>query len=431
MRTGDRNASGASRRLAPLRRLCLAGLLAFSIIPAPLLVSSGAALAVETGAKEEAPVFVARDPVIAGDAKHTRIVLRFDGKPDPQWFLLRDPSRLVIDFARTRFDLDPAKLAPQGLVAHVRYGNIQSGRSRFIVSASGPFSVEQVDVVANDDGDGSRLIVDLAATDAQSFDEQMRRHLGAPEIAVADEKGIASKPEGAGPQRRFTVVLDPGHGGIDGGTQGADGLPEKTITLAFALELRKKLLDTGAFNVVMTRDSDDYVSLDGRVEIARKNEADLFISMHADAIRLKSLRGATIYTVSDKASDAAAASTAARENLSDALAGIEIQQEKDDVADILVDLTRRETHSFSMRFARFALTSLSKSINMIDTNPHRYAGFRVLRAVDVPSVLIELGYLSNRTDEKLLRDADWRAKAADSLVDAIEKFAGARARVGG
>lgn len=382
-------------------------------------------------APEQAPGLTIREATLAGDKTHTRLVLWFDGKPVPQWFLLRDPHRLVIDFARTEFSFDSRKLAAQGLVAHVRYGGIEGDRSRLILSTTGPFLVDRIEVLENGDGKGSRLIADLSATDNEKFEAQLRRHLGAPRIASPAAGGISVDKARPGGSHRFTIVLDAGHGGIDGGTQGAEGTPEKTITLAFALELRKKLQETGDFDVVLTRDSDEYISLDRRVEIARRHKADLFISLHADAIRLKTLRGATVYTVSDKASDAAAASTAARENLSDALAGIEVQKEKDEVADILVDLTRRETHSFSMRFARYVLSSLSNSINMIDTNPHRYAGFRVLRAVDVPSVLIELGYLSNRQDERNMRDPEWRAKAAESIVDAVEKFAGTRPHAGG
>lgn len=371
----------------------------------------------------------AHDSTLAGDQQHTRLVVRFDGKPEPSWFLLRDPHRLVIDFAETDFDLDPAGLKSQGLVSHVRYGNIRPGRSRMILTVPGPFTVDRVEVMKNETSPGSRLIVDISAADREQFEAALRRHMHVPEAtAKVDRPG----PAGSEHHRRFTVVIDAGHGGIDGGTQGVDDTPEKTITLAFALELRKKLQETGAFDVVMTRESDEFVSLDDRVRIAREHSADLFISLHADAIRLKSFRGATIYTVSDKASDAEAALTAARENLSDALAGIEVQEEKDDVADILVDLTRRETHAFSMRFADYLLVSLSSKINMIDTNPHRYAGFRVLRAVDVPSVLIELGYLSNPQDEKQLRDPEWRTRAAESIVTAVEKFAGTtRVRAGG
>jgi N-acetylmuramoyl-L-alanine amidase len=180
----------------------------------------------------------------------------------------------------------------------------------------------------------------------------------------------------------------------------------------------------------MTRDDDRFLPLDERVRNARQDNADLFISIHADTISIKGIRGATVYTVSDKASDAAAAAVATRENLSDDLAGVEITEANHDVADILVDLIRRETHSFSIRFARSLVGQLSNAIEMIN-HPHRFAGFRVLRAPDVPSVLIELGYLSNPKDEAELRDPKWRQKAVDSICKAIAQFAAAKMRAGG
>ncbi|MCB1453525.1 MAG: N-acetylmuramoyl-L-alanine amidase, partial [Rhizobiaceae bacterium] len=175
---------------------------------------------------------------------------------------------------------------------------------------------------------------------------------------------------------------------------------------------------------------DTFLRLDERVRIARQHGANLFISVHADTIRYKGVRGATVYTVSDQASDAEAAALAARENLSDELAGLSIEDENHEVSDILMDLIRRETQSFSVRFARTLVGSLSDEIELIK-NPHRHAGFRVLRAPDVPSVLLELGYLSNKDDEKQLLDPAWRLKAIDSVTAAIRSFAGATSASGG
>ena len=180
----------------------------------------------------------------------------------------------------------------------------------------------------------------------------------------------------------------------------------------------------------MTREKDEFLRLDDRVRIAREHEADLFISIHADTIRLKGIRGATVYTVSDKASDADAQALADRENLSDQLAGIAVEEEDHQVADILIDLIKRETHSFSMRFARSLVGELSTTVGLIN-NPHRFAGFKVLKAPDVPSVLLELGYLSNAKDEEQLKNAEWRGKAAVSVSKAIEKFATSTGGAGG
>ena len=195
-------------------------------------------------------------------------------------------------------------------------------------------------------------------------------------------------------------------------------------------ELRDRLRADGRYNVFMTREKDEFLRLDDRVRIAREHEADLFISIHADTIRLKGIRGATVYTVSEKASDADAQALADRENLSDQLAGIAVEEEDHQVADILIDLIKRETHSFSMRFARSLVGELSTTVGLIN-NPHRFAGFKVLKAPDVPSVLLELGYLSNAKDEEQLKNAEWRGKAAASISKAIEKFATSTGGAGG
>ena len=182
--------------------------------------------------------------------------------------------------------------------------------------------------------------------------------------------------------------------------------------------------------VHMTRTTDEFLRLDDRVRIAREKGADLFISIHADTIRFKDIRGATVYTVSDKASDAEAQALADRENLSDQLSGVDVGTENHEVADILVDLIRRETHTFSIRFARTLVGEMADSVGLIN-NPHRFAGFKVLKAPDVPSVLVELGYLSNAKDEEQLRNPEWRSKAVTSISNAIAAFAASRAATGG
>jgi N-acetylmuramoyl-L-alanine amidase len=380
-------------------------------------------------ARAAAAEITAEEFKLAGDEARMRFVIRFDKEPEPKWLLLRGPHRFVIDLPDTGFALDAADLAPRGLIADVRYGNIEAGVSRMILTAKGPFEVERVDVVANETGPGFRMVVDLVASSEAAFDAALALQAettGSTTTAKGDRVGQPAPREG----RRFTVVLDPGHGGIDGGAEGVNGTVEKAITLAFALELRAALLQSGVYDVYMTREKDVFLRLDERVRIARSHEADLLISIHADTIRLKNIRGATVYTVSDKASDAEAEATADRENLSDQLAGIEIVEENHQVADILVDLIRRETHSFSLRFARSLVGELSSSIEMIN-NPHRSAGFRVLKAPDVPSVLVELGYLSNPKDEEQLRNSEWRRKAVDSIANAVGLFAAAKLGAGG
>ena len=404
-------------RFRPIQ-VCRAGLAALV-----LFFLAAAALAVPAQA---ADVLQVSDYRMAGDAARMRVVVNFDRDPEFRWFVMKGPHRLVIDMPEAGFFLADADVAPRGMVDAVDYGNLGAGRSRIIVSFDGPFAVERLDVLANESDDGFRLVADIVAASDAEFDRVMAEQVEVTASTRTTPKtGRLGNPPAAG-ERRFRVVVDPGHGGADTGAEGGAGTLEKTITLAFALELKKELEDSGRYDVFLTRDRDLFLRLDERVRIARQHGADLFISIHADAIRLKNVRGATVYTVSDRASDAEAAAKAIRENLSDQIDGIAVEEEHQEVADILADLIRRETQSFSIRFARSLIDELSPAIRMIPTNPHRFAGFRVLRAPDVPSILLELGYLSNAEDEALLRDAGWRARAAREIVEAVDLFASAR-----
>ncbi|MET3592864.1 N-acetylmuramoyl-L-alanine amidase [Mesorhizobium shonense] len=369
---------------------------------------------------------------MAGDATRTRIVMTFDRELDVKWFLLRGPDRLVVDLPRTRFALDAKDVKPRGLVRAVRFGDQGQG-SRLILTGKGPFAVDKLDVLKNDDGSGYRIAIDMSAASEREFDEALANQSLTTGSTVSADKGgrVGTGPISA-PGHRFTVVIDPGHGGVDGGAESAGGTVEKNVTLAFATELRGKLAAVGKYDVYMTRENDVYLTLDDRVRIARQHEADLLISIHADTIAVKGLRGATVYTLSDKASDPEAQALADRENLSDQFAGMKIEDDNKEVTDILIDLIRRETHGFSMSFAHTLVGQLSTSVGLIN-NPQRSAGFKVLKAPDVPSVLVELGYLSNSKDEAQLLSADWRGKAAQSITNAVALFAAAKAgaRAGG
>lgn len=396
-----------------------------------LLLGVLAALALWATQAAAQDLLQARGYKMAGDAARMRVVVQFDRDPEFRWFLMRGPHRLVIDMPEAGFAFGEDELAPRGMVTDVHYGNLDRGRSRIILSFDGPFEVERLDMLANEDDDGVRLVADIVASSEAAFEKALAEQVETTASTQTTPKSDRLGKAAARHDRRFRVVVDAGHGGIDTGAEGVSGILEKTITLAFALELKKKLDGTGLYDVFLTRDRDQFLRLDERVRIARQHEADLFISIHADAIRLKNVRGATVYTVSDRASDAEAAAKAIRENLADEIAGIEIEEEHQEVADILADLIRRETQSFSIRFARSLVGELSSAIRMIPTNPHRFAGFRVLRAPDVPSVLLELGYLSNPQDEAHLRDPEWRARAAEGIAAAIGVFASARQGAGG
>lgn len=367
---------------------------------------------------------------VAGDDTRVRLVIQFDREPDANWFLLRGPYRLAIDIPGARFSIDADATSARGLITHVRYGLVGEDRGRLILRVNGPFAVEAFDILENTSSPGFRLVADIVAASDAQFETAMADQVTTTGATRSTPKGDRVVKGHEPSDNRFTIVIDPGHGGIDSGARGISGALEKDITLTFAEELKERLETNSGYRVRMTRDDDTFLRLDERVRIARQHGANLFISVHADTIRYKSVRGATVYTVSDQASDAEAAALAARENLSDELAGMAIEDEDNRVSDILMDLTRRETQSFSVRFARTLVGTLSDKVELIK-NPHRYAGFRVLKAPDVPSVLLELGYLSNDKDEEQLLDADWRKKAIESVAAAVQSFAGATAATGG
>ncbi|WP_245410206.1 N-acetylmuramoyl-L-alanine amidase [Falsochrobactrum shanghaiense] len=358
---------------------------------------------------------------MAGDDLRMRIVVMFDRKPKFSTFFLDNPHRLVLDLPETRFGFDEKSLAARGLVSRVRYGLVGQNRSRLILTLRGPFNVENIRVMQNENAPGYRLVADLVASSDREFAEKMRAQRDVTGSTERRQAPVAAVlPDQSGGARPFMVMLDPGHGGIDSGAESLSGSKEKDLTLAFGLELRDRLAREENVRVLMTRDDDTFLRLSERVRLARQHEADLFISIHADTINQHDIRGATVYTISDKASDAVARAMAERENKSDSVAGL-VSEEQPEVADILLDLTRRETHTFSLSFAEKVIAHLEGQINLIN-NPHRFAGFQVLRAPDVPSVLIEIGYLSNPADEKLIRDPQWRGKLADRISLAIKSY---------
>jgi N-acetylmuramoyl-L-alanine amidase len=284
-----------------------------------------------------------------------------------------------------------------------------------------PVRITKAFVVDPAQGEPARLVLDLLPTDRASF---LRT------VALEDKVLAAQPPVKSGPpgqpksgDPRPLVVLDPGHGGIDSGSRAPTGQMEKDIVLDFAKRLRMRLKETGKYRILMTRTDDTYVPLDERVRIARKNGAALFVSIHADSLprREGDARGATVYTLSNKASDDQAAQLAVQENRSDVIAGVNLKTEPNDVAGILIDLAQRETKRFSVQFARDVVGDL-KQVTPLHKDPVKSAGFRVLRAPDVPSVLVELGYLSDPSDLKLLMTDSWRDRTADSIAKAIDTY---------
>ena len=363
---------------------------------------------------------VATDVRLGGDDKQTRFVIDLDRKLDVAAFTLADPYRVVIDLPQVTFKLpEKAGERGRGLVKAFRYGLIMQGGSRIVLDAKGPVRVDKAFSLAATEGQPARLVLDLVATDRDSFLRTITMQDRSPHIA---KNNVSVPPEGAGDPRPL-IVIDPGHGGIDSGTKSFAGQDEKDVVLAFGTTLREKLEKTGKYRVVMTRSDDTFIPLDERVRFARAHKASLFISIHADSIPRSEgqAEGASVYTLSPHASDAEAARLAEAENKSDVIAGVDLSSEPNDVANILIDLAQRETKAFSQQFAHVLVSEL-KATTRLHLHPMKSAGFIVLKAPDVPSVLVELGYMSTKDDLVHLMSADWRSHTADSMVHAVDSF---------
>lgn len=369
----------------------------------------------------------ATDARIAGDEARTRFVLDLQGQVPFIVSNLADPYRVIIDLPSMEFKLpEGSGTDGRGLIRSWRYGVFAKGKARIVLDLTEPAKVDKSFVLEAIEDQPARLVVDLVKTSREEFLAEAERTHQPLSALVTDGQQAAPKANkltSSAGKTKPVVVLDPGHGGIDTGAIGVHGTLEKAVVLSFAQVLKKKLEDTGHYTVFMTRDDDTFVPLRKRVQFARGHNADLFVSIHADSVRSykEEVRGATVYTLSEKASDTLAAQIAASENHSDVLAGVELSEEPAEVADILVDLARREAKIFSSHFSKILVEELRSAVKLIN-NPQRSAGFMVLRAHDVPSVLVELGYLSNEQDEKLLISPEWRERTATAVADAIEAF---------
>ncbi|WP_407691759.1 N-acetylmuramoyl-L-alanine amidase [Rhizobium mongolense] len=358
---------------------------------------------------------------IIGDDARTRVVIDFDRQPSFSVHYIANPERIVVDLPATAFGFQAKDLAARGLFKDIRYGTMDEGSARIVLSAVKPVKLATAKVQADEDGRGYRLVLDAEMTGKEEFAALVKAQSWSDPADRPQPANAMPAPEAAKPGD-FIIAVDAGHGGIDTGAIGVDTkTEEKQVTLAFAKALTDRLNREHGIKAFLTRSGDEFLSLAERVQIARQNHAGLFISLHADTLKQKDIRGATVYTISDKASDKLAADLAERENLSDQIAGKETAAEPPEVADILLDLTRRETQAFSISLAESVLGSFKDQISTIN-NPHRHAGFQVLRAPDVPSILLELGFLSNAEDEKLLLDEKWRVKIADLLTDAVKRY---------
>ena len=389
---------------------------------------------------------VVSDVRVADHGVNTRFVLDLSEPVDSRIFTLSGPYRVVLDLPEVGWRL-PARPLPQGigLFKKVRYGLFKPGTTRVVIETTGPIALAEARYFPRESDKRYRLVVDIGATSATKFRSIAKS--GAAKITVrvdnlpskTEPPVLAVEPAARPPlvAARFPfarpprkpelvselplIVIDPGHGGADPGASGNRGTYEKHITLSAAREFRRMLEKTGRYRVVLTRERDILIALRDRVTFAREADADLFVSLHADSIRKKHIRGLSVYTLSERASDSEAGELAERENKADLIAGVDLSNETPEVTNILIDLAQRETMNESARFAAVLVKELGRRTRLL-RNTHRFAGFRVLKAPDVPSVLVEMGFLSNRNDENDLLKKSYRAKLGAAVVHAVNKY---------
>lgn len=429
--------AGASRspaRIATCARFALpmAGLLA-----AAALAGGPARAAVAT-----APAAVTH-ATTAVDGDRTTLELSLSDKAAYKVFRLDAPPRVVVDLADAAWRVAETKMPkPTGVIAQLRVGNPTPGTARLVIDTIGRAKIDAASLKPRAGG-GYALALVLAgqtrvpvAPIAEDGRLPATTAIGAtplpvvmqptPRPAVTDTAGGREARRGAArakpaARRSWVVVLDPGHGGVDPGAISSRGLYEKHVTLATAREVRSALQAMGGYKVVLTRDRDVFIPLRTRVAIARRAGADVFLSIHADKMEDESVRGLSVYTLSERASDAEAAALAERENKVDLIAHMDLRGAAPDVTGILIDLAQRDTKNSSARMAGLVLSSARSDTPLLQ-RPHRFAGFAVLKAPDVPSVLIELGFLSNPVDEAALRSPAGRRRLGRALARGVDAY---------
>ena len=390
----------------------------------------------------------------------TRIVFELSEKTDFRVFSLSDPWRIVVDMPDFDWQVQVVPTPAGSGVKGIRQGSLQPGFSRIVIDLSKPGAIKSVFFIPRDNKVPDRLVVDLAGVTGAEFMAQKDKVYGRlkpggsqPSEAVAEvsrksppvsvpalkEKttentdtvaSAVNSSRAVPPPRKPTqksygkplIIIDAGHGGVDPGAAGPGGLAEKQVTLSMAKELKRQLEASGRYKVLLTRDKDTYLRLYQRVNFARKNEGDLFISLHADSIGKSNVRGASVYTLSENASDEQTEMLAMRENRADLIAGIDLSAEDEVVVNILVDLTMRDTMNQSSFLANTVVNNIGGNGIKTLENAHRSAGFAVLKAPDIPSVLIEMGFMSNGSDAQMLSSSAFQQKLAKSLLTSLDEY---------
>ncbi|ETW14650.1 N-acetylmuramoyl-L-alanine amidase [Roseivivax marinus] len=390
--------------------LRLAAILAATLTAAPVAAQELGGLA-----RLDASQSYARD-LRPGGGTELRLALS-QGVP---WrvFTLDDPARLVLDFREVDWSgVDPATLLRGERVQAIRVGPYRPGWSRLTADLSGPMEVTRADLRL-DAASAGMLTVALEPTDDETFADLS----GPPRDARWDLPAPARTAPAPGPDGILKVVLDPGHGGVDPGAEHG-GATEAQLMLTFARELKEMLLRSGGFDVVMTREADAFVSLEARVAAAHRAGADVFLSLHADAIEEGVARGATVYMLARDAQDAATRALVERHERGEILTGVDLSEADDHVADVLMDLARLDTQPRSRALAEALVSGIKGASVNVHKHPIRQAGFSVLKAADIPSALIEVGFLSTDAELANMLDPEWRAGMAAGIRDGLRAWA--------
>jgi N-acetylmuramoyl-L-alanine amidase len=353
----------------------------------------------------------------------TRLVLETTRVFPYRVFLLGNPYRVVIDLPNIlwRAPLPQMKKAA-GLVSNYRFGLFRPGNSRVVIDVTGPVKVARHAILGGGKVGATRFFIDLEPVTEVGFETARARvhsrQWKTPQPTAPARRKPKAKARG---DSRHVIMIDPGHGGVDPGAIGRRGTFESHVTLSVAKHLKKALEKSGKYIVNLTRNRDIYIPLRDRFDKAEAVKAELFISLHADTIKNPKVRGASVYTLSERASDKEAGALATKENRSDIIAGVDLTQQSDTVASVLISLRQRHTMDESAHFARFMVENLGKSIRLL-RNTHRFAGFAVLKSPDVPSVLVELGYLSTKHDEKMLKSKKFHVNVSRAIRRAVDAY---------
>lgn len=333
-------------------------------------------------------------------------------------FALDDPYRLVLDFQEVDWTgLQAEDFDRSELIERTRFGGYVPGWSRMVLTLTEPMQLRTAAMDIDPETSAAKLKLALAPIDAETF----AATAGAPydprlDLPMpAELKPRAPRDDDA----PLVVMIDPGHGGLDPGAEAEGGIAEKDLMLAFAYDLGERLVRSGAFEVLLTREGDYFVSLERRIAMAHQQGADVFISLHADAVTEGMAHGTVVYTLSESASDVASAKLAERHDRADLLSGSDLSAADDVVTDVMLDLARQETHPRSTALARSVIEALMEAGGPVNRRPLRSAGFSVLKSADIPSILIELGFMSSPRDLELLTDPDWQAKTAQSILNGL------------